>query len=107
MLVMREGAEGVERRGGFFSFPSLSVTEECHEGVDGAREGFDGGLVNLEDDEAGEEGGGEGVTVGGGGGGQEALGDEADLGVVIQGEVEEEGEGAVAEVGSRDVLEAG
>ena len=75
--------------------------------MDGAREGFDGGLVNVEDDKAGEEGGGESMTVEGGGVGEEALDDEADLGIIVQGEVEEEGEGAVAEVGGGDVLEAG
>ena len=59
--VQKEGER--EPRGDFFSFPSLFVAEECHKGVDGAREGSDGGLVNMEDDEAGEEGGGEGATV--------------------------------------------
>ena len=37
--------------------------------MDGAGEGSDGGLVDVEDGEAGEKGGGEGAAVGGGGGG--------------------------------------
>ena len=66
--VVGEGAEGVERGGGFFSFSAFTVPEECDEGVDGAGEGSDGGLVDVEDGEAGEKGGGEGAAVGGGGG---------------------------------------
>jgi len=89
--------------------------------VDGAGEGPDGGLVDVEDGEAGEEGGGDGeageegggdgAAVGGGreqgyDAGEDALGDEADFGVVVEGEVEEEGEDTVAEGGGGGIVEA-
>lgn len=99
-----EGAYSEKCGGGLFLLSSLAVAEERHERVNCTRVGSDGGLVNVEDGEAGEESGGDGARVAGGGGekdgdeaGEETVGDEADFGVVIEGECKKKREGTVAE----------
>jgi len=111
--VIREGTERVERRGGLLPLPPFPVTENRHERRDRRRESADGCLVDLDDGEAGDDGGRHGAAVrrrveeNGDEARDDALGDEADLGVVVEGEVEEKRQRLLLESGVDDGGEDG